>query len=126
MDCRTTSALKFRTRLWFKQYDAILTKEQSVLTKIMSSFEGENMQTQYNVLNYGIELYFHDYKLAIEIDENGHSGRYIDYEIKRQKEIEQELGCISLLELILTKKTLIFLELSMKYLDILNISTKKL
>ena len=87
----------------------------------MSSFEGENMQTQYNVLNYGTELYFHDYKLAIEIDENGHSGRYIDYEIKRQKEIEQELGCISLLELILTKKTLIFLELSMKYLDILNI-----
>ena len=126
MDCRTTSALKFRTRLWFKQYDAILTKEQSVLTKIMSSFEGENMQTQYNVLNYGTELYFHDYKLAIEIDENGHSGRYIDYEIKRQKEIEQELGCISLLELILTKKTLIFLELSMKYLDILRNQLKKL
>ena len=36
MDCRTTSAHKFRTRLGFKQYDVILTKEQSVLTKIMS------------------------------------------------------------------------------------------
>ena len=48
MDCRTTSAQKFRTRLGFKQYDVILMKEQSVLTKIMSSFEGENMQTQYN------------------------------------------------------------------------------
>ena len=47
MDCRTTSAHKFRTRLGFKQYDVILAKEQSVLTKIMSSFEGENMQTQY-------------------------------------------------------------------------------
>ena len=44
MDCRTTSAHKFRTRLGFKQYDVILTKEQSVLTKIMSSF----------VLNYRI------------------------------------------------------------------------
>ena len=28
MDCRTTMANKFRTRLGFKQYDIILTKEQ--------------------------------------------------------------------------------------------------
>ena len=48
MDFRTTSAHKFRTRLRFKQYDGILTKEQSVRRRIMSSFEGENMQTQYN------------------------------------------------------------------------------
>ena len=36
-------------------------------------------------------MYYHDYKLAIEIDENGHSNRNIDYEIKRQKAIEQEI-----------------------------------
>ena len=36
----------------------------------MSSFEGENMQTQYKVLNHRIDLYFHNYKLAIEINEN--------------------------------------------------------
>ena len=40
MDCRTTSARKFRTKLGLKQYDVILTKEQSMLTKIMSSSEG--------------------------------------------------------------------------------------
>ena len=57
----------------------------------MSSFEGENMQTQDKVFKF--DLYFHDCKLAIEIDENGHSDRTIDYEIKRQKAIEQELGC---------------------------------
>ena len=57
----------------------------------MSSFEGENMQTQYKVFKF--DLYFHDCKLAIEIDENGHSNRTIDYEIKRQKAIEQELSC---------------------------------
>ena len=85
--------MKFRTRLGFKQYDVILTKQQSVLTRIMSSIEGENMQVQYNILSDRIDLYFHDYKLAIEIDENGHSDRNIDYEIKRQKSIEQELGC---------------------------------
>ena len=87
MDCRTTMAHKVRTRLGFKQYDIILTRERSVVTKIMSSFEEENMQTQYKVLSYRIDLYFY------EINENGHIDRNIDYEIKRQKEIEQELGC---------------------------------
>ena len=49
------------------------------------------MQTKYNVLGYRID--FHDYKLPIKVDENRHSDRNIDYEIKRQKAIEQELGC---------------------------------
>ena len=93
MGCVTTSAHKCRTRLGFKQYDSILTKEQSMLTKIISSTEGEIMQTQYNVLGYRIDLYFHYYKLAIEIDENGHSHRDINYKINRQKAIEQELSC---------------------------------
>ena len=91
MDCRTTLAHRFRTRLGFKQY-VILTKEQSLLTKIMSSFERENMQTWY-VLSYRIDLFFHYDKLAIEVDENGHRDRNTDYEIKIQKVIEQELGC---------------------------------
>ena len=69
MGSRTTEAQKFRTKLGFRQYDVILTKEQSVLTKIKSSFKGENMQTQYSVLDHMIDLYFHDYKLVIEIDE---------------------------------------------------------
>ena len=64
-----------------------------MLTKIMSSFEKKYMQTQHNVLGYMIELYFHDYKLAIEINKNGHSDRNIDCKINRQKAIEQELGC---------------------------------
>ena len=34
------------------------------------------------VLSYRIDLYFHDYKLAIEIGENGHSDRNIDFKIK--------------------------------------------
>ena len=39
MDCRTTSAHKFTTKLGFKQYDAILIKEQSVLIKLIGSFQ---------------------------------------------------------------------------------------
>ena len=40
------------------------------------------MLTEHNVLSHVIDLYFHDYMLAIEIHENGHSDRNIDHEIK--------------------------------------------
>ena len=52
------------------------------------------MQTQYTVLNYRIDLYFHKYKLAIEVDELGHNDRNIDYEIQRQQALERELNCV--------------------------------
>ena len=102
MNCRTTAAHRFRTKLGLKQHHVILIKEQSVLTKIKISCKGENIQTEYSVLGYRIDLYFHDYKLTIEIGDNGHSDRNIDYEIKRQK------------------------ELSMKYLDTKNNRLKRL
>ena len=51
----------------------------------MDAFEGENMQIQYSILSYTIDLYFYDYELAIEVDEKGHKDRNIDHEIKRQK-----------------------------------------
>ena len=44
MDCRTTLAHKFRARLGFKQYDVILTKKQSVLTKIMSYLKQKTLK----------------------------------------------------------------------------------
>ena len=47
IDFKVRSAYQFKAKLGFKQYDVILTKKQSVLTKIMSSFEVENMQTHY-------------------------------------------------------------------------------
>ena len=51
------------------------------------------MQMQHRLLGYRIDLYLHEYKLEIDIDENGHSDRNVDYEIKRQKAIQQEFGC---------------------------------
>ena len=48
---------------------------------------------QYNVLGYRTDAYFPNYKLAIEVDEQGHNDRDIDYEIERQEAIEKELGC---------------------------------
>ena len=42
MGCRTTTTYKFRTRLGFKQYVVILTKEQSVLTINYGLIKREN------------------------------------------------------------------------------------
>ena len=72
----------------------INTKEQTVINSIKDAFEGENMQSQYTVLNYRIDPYFHKYKLAIEIDELGHRDRNINYEIERQKALKRELDCV--------------------------------
>ena len=51
MHCRvsTPTSIEFRSKLGFNQYDITLTEEQSVLKLVMDTFEGENMQTQYNV-----------------------------------------------------------------------------
>ena len=90
---RSPKTVEFRSKLGFTQYDIPLKKESSVLKSIMDTFEGENMQTQYSVLGYKIDLYFCYYKLAIEVDKKGHKDRDIDHEIKRQKAIEKELSC---------------------------------
>ena len=72
----------------------IKTKEKSVIKSIKDAFEGENMQTQYSVLSYRVDLYFHKYKLAIEVDELGHADRNINNEIERQRALETELDCV--------------------------------
>ena len=45
------------------------------------------------MLAYKIDLYFHDYRLAMEINENCQNDRNFDYEIKRQNSLKQELDC---------------------------------
>ena len=71
----------------------INTKEQTIIYSIRDTFERENIQTQYSVLGYRIDLYFHKYKLAIEVDELGHTNRNINNEIERQA-LEKELTCV--------------------------------
>ena len=109
MHCRRPESCKFQRNLGVKLDDMISFKEQTVLKSIIDVFEGGNMQIQYSVLGYKIDLYFHQYKLAIEVDELGHNNKNIDYEIQRQKSIEKNL-VLCLLELILMKKILIFLK----------------
>ena len=83
----------------------------------MHSIEGENIQKRFNVISFKIDL-------KIEIDENRHSKKNIDYKIKRQKAIKQELGC-KFIRIDPDKKDFDILELSMKYFDKLNNQLKK-
>ena len=77
MHCAKPESFKFKRNLGFKLHNVINCKEQTVLE---------------SMLCYRIDLYFHEYKLAIEVDELGHNDRNIDYEIQRQRATEKELG----------------------------------
>ena len=93
MDCRTDESCSLKRNPGFRLHDVINNK-QTVINSIKDAFEGEDLQTQYSVLGYRIDLYFHKYKLAIEVDELGHADRNINNEIERQKALEKELNCV--------------------------------
>ena len=89
MDCRTDESCNLEKILGFRLHDMNNTKEQTVLKSIKDAFEGEDIQTQYNVLGYSIDFYFHKHKLAIEVDEIGCADRNFSNEIERQKALEK-------------------------------------
>ena len=43
MDCRMPASIEFRIKLGFNQHDLMMTKEQSVLTKIIKVFSSEEV-----------------------------------------------------------------------------------
>ena len=86
--------MQSQKKLGFKLHDVINTKEQTIINSIKDTFERENIQNQYSVLGYRIDLYFHEYKFAIEVDQLGHTNRNINNEIERQEALEKELNCI--------------------------------
>ena len=86
----------FRAILGFKEHEIIKPIEQTLLESLRDTFEGENIQSHYIVLEYEIDLYLHDYKLAVEFGEKNHEDRNIGREMERQKALEKELGCQSI------------------------------
>lgn len=67
-------------------------KETTNSNKIVKVFKNEKIIPQQPIGPYRVDLYFPDYKLAIECDEHEHADRDSDYEKKRQKFIERKLG----------------------------------
>ena len=103
-DQRTEAECRFRERLRYKSNDMINIKVQTVLEAITNAFEGDTLNTA-----SWIYFYFHNFKIAMEVDEHDHESRDINCEIESQKAIKKNLVVI-LLELILIKKIIIFLK----------------
>ena len=71
-----------------------MCKEKSVTIKIIIVFSNEKTLQQHFVLNNEIDLYFSQHKLAIEVDEKGHTDK--DEKKKdneREEKIKKELPC---------------------------------
>ena len=62
----------FRLLLRFTEHDIFLSKEQSVLNKLLETLSREEISLQHFVLGYKINAYFVKYRIGVEIDENNH------------------------------------------------------
>lgn len=71
MSCRTESR-DYRTDLGFNLIVVVDLKQQTTTKTIKREFEGEDILTEYSVLGFRVDLYFHKYKVAIEVDQFGH------------------------------------------------------
>ena len=65
----------FRSKLGFKLHDIIMCKEKSVTIKIIKVFSNGKILLHHFVLNYQIDSYFPEHKLAIDVDEKGYTDR---------------------------------------------------
>ena len=75
----------------------VLSKRKEVsfieqLEEFLSEYNIKGIK-QYPILNYRIDYYIPELKLAIEYDENNHNSYSYEAQEGRQKQIEKELGC---------------------------------
>ena len=61
--------------------------------RIKKTFSSKEIIEDFSALNYLIDFYFPQYKLAVKIDELGHANRESVKKNKRQKELEEHLKC---------------------------------
>ena len=59
--------------------------KESVTMKIIKTFSNEKILPQCSILDYQIDLYFHEHKLTIEVDGKGHTDRDEKKKMKEKK-----------------------------------------
>ena len=67
--------------------------ESQVVAVLMEAFQDLSPVPQFQVHGYRIDLYLATANIAIEIDENEHTGYPASKELTRQKAIKSALGC---------------------------------
>jgi very-short-patch-repair endonuclease len=74
--------------------DIIFPKEEAHYIRIIeTSFDYYKTYKQFTVGKYRVDLYFIDYKLVIEVDEDNHRKRCNILETEREEYITRELNC---------------------------------
>jgi very-short-patch-repair endonuclease len=91
--------------------------ETDSLKSIIDTFSGERIIKQFKINKYYVDLYFKEYNLAIECDENHHN---ISYDNNRENEIIDELNCVFIRYKPFEKDFNIFNVLNKIYLHIKN------
>jgi len=69
-----------------------LSKEQQSISGIANTFKTEKIEDQFKVGPYYLDMYFPEYKIIIECDENGHVDRKPCDERARMDYVNKELG----------------------------------
>ena len=82
----------------FNRYEKIVFEKKEIAFKklLISALKGygiDNVIHQYKVLNYRIDFYIPELKIAIEYDENNHINYSYEAQELRQLKIENVLGC---------------------------------
>ena len=89
--------VKFINYLGMKNIDVLrIRKENEFVHELEQFLKALNINDgikQYKILNYRIDYYIPSLKIAIEYDENDHSGYSYEAQELRQKIIERELKC---------------------------------
>ena len=86
---RSPHAYKLSNLLNIKMDTKYECKEGGTIKQVLQVFSGEIMKTQQSCGPYRIDLYFPEYRLAVECDENNHDDRDPDYERKRARFIKR-------------------------------------
>ena len=92
---RMTSAMQLAEDLDFANDTKYVHKEQEIVKHLIDFLSELCVVTEYQkqVGRYRIDVYLPDYKLAFEVDENGHKDRDAQYERCREEFIRRTLGC---------------------------------
>ena len=82
-------AVIFREKFGVNQHDKVLRKQKSLCLRLKKLLPNEEIIEEYFELHYKTDFTFKKHMLIVEIDEKGHVDRDLDYETKRQKELEK-------------------------------------
>ena len=104
IDCRTDQSCSLKRNLGFNLHNVINTKKQTVLRSIKDGFEGEDMQNQYTVISYWIDLYFHKHTFQLKLMNQDMLIELFSIMKQGDKKHQKDNLIVYLLELILMQK----------------------